>query len=173
MLQAQPWDVVVLQEQSQIPTIPTFKASTMLPGAKQLVAHLRAVNQCAVVAMFQTWGRKLGGKQCAGSQCSPAFKDFDDMQDALTAAYADVAKQVDGVVVPVGEVWRTVRAQGGPELFDADGSHPSLVGSYVAALTFYAALYKQLPKSGWYPDGVKASDVPGLLKAITAVVSNP
>ncbi len=144
-LQAKPWDVVVLQEQSQIPTIASFKNGTMLPGAKKLIAHLKKVSTSAKVVLFLTWGRKNGGKQCAGSQCSADFKDFGQMQDALTAAYVDIAKQVGATVVPVGEAWRLVIDNGGPELFDADGSHPSLAGSYLAACTFHASLFKQSP----------------------------
>lgn len=169
-LHAKPWDVVVLQEQSQIPTIPYFQKQTMVPGAKALTNHLRQVNQCAVVALFQTWGRKKGGKQCAGSQCSADFKDFGQMQNALTAAYADVAKQVGGIVVPVGEVFRVVIEQGGPDLFDPDGSHPSLAGSYLAALTFHAVLFKQTPSGKWKPAGIDSGDVGVFLKAVATVV---
>ena len=92
------------------------------------------------------------------------------MQDALTAAYLDVAQQVGGAVVPVGEVWRQVIDAGGPSLFDADGSHPSLAGSWVAALTFYAALYKELPKTAKPPAGVSITDVPKITAAVKSVV---
>ena len=155
-LVAKPWHAVVLQEQSQIPVIPPFNKTVMLPGAKKLVAKLQSSNTCAKVLLFLTWGRKKGGKQCAGVTCSPPFADFGEMQDALTAAYLDVAKQVGGAVVPVGEAWRKAIDAGGIELFSADGSHPSVAGTYLAAATFHAALFKQSP--------AKASFVAGLSK---------
>ncbi|GEM_PF-3454777 len=158
MLVAKPWDYVVLQEQSQIPTIIPFKNGAMLPGAKKLVSHLRKSNQCAKVLMFLTWGRKKGGKQCAGSTCSANFKDFGQMQDALTAGYLDVAKQIDAGVVPVGESWRKVIDANGPDLFDGDGSHPNVHGSFLAAATFYAAIFQASPTKAKAPAAINDKD---------------
>jgi hypothetical protein len=171
-LQASPWDVVVLQEQSQIPTIPAFMKNTMVPGANKLSKHLKQANSCAKVVLFLTWGRKAGGKQCAGTQCSADFKNFDQMQDALTAAYLEVAKQVGGAVVPVGEAWRAAIKAGAPDLFDGDGSHPSKVGSYLAALTFYAALFKKTPVDAWHPDAVSDAQANTLRKIAADTVMN-
>lgn len=169
-INAHPWSVVVLQEQSQIPTIASLKSATMVPGAMKLAQKVKAQSACTKTWLFLTWGRKNGGKQCAGSQCSAPFKDFDEMQDALTAAYLDAASQIGGAVVPVGEAWRAALKAGGPNLFDADGSHPSEAGSYLAALTFYAALYKASPAVASPPNGMKSDDAELLQKVAAATV---
>lgn len=151
------WQVVVLQEQSQIPTIAPYKSAFMLTGAQKLEAHLRKVNSCAAVRMYLTWGRKAGGQQCAGTTCSPPFADFGQMQDALTAAYLEVATAIGAGVVPVGEAWRAAIAAQGPELFSDDGSHPSLAGAYLSACVFYAAIFGKSPAGGAVPAGLDAT----------------
>jgi hypothetical protein len=59
--------------------------------------------------------------------------------DAVTASYTAAAEAVDGLLLPSGEALRAVRAAS-PSivLFQGDQFHPSLAGSYAAALVIYA-----------------------------------
>ncbi|RYD32550.1 MAG: hypothetical protein EOP87_12640, partial [Verrucomicrobiaceae bacterium] len=53
------WDVVVIQEQSRIPSLPPGKrAARMFPPLRRLVTEVR--NHGAVPVLYQTWGRRDG-----------------------------------------------------------------------------------------------------------------
>ena len=148
------WDVVILQEQSQIPSIPDYVTSSTLPAAKTLDARAHAGSPCERTMMFETWGRRDGGAQCMG-ECSAAFADFDAMQDVLTASYQQVAVALGAEVAPVGEAWRIARhAHPEIELFQADGSHPTAAGTYLAACVFYGRIFGASPVGIAPPGGI-------------------
>ena len=154
------WDVLVLQEQSQVPTIPSAFEYGTIPGAKALVAMARAASPCVRTVLFETWGRQDGGQQCGGSDCSAAFADFDAMQDSLSASYQTLAGVIGAAVAPVGEAWRIVRHEH-PEigLFGGDGSHPSMEGTYLAACVFYGRILAASPIGLPADGGATSTDV--------------
>ena len=58
--------------------------------------------------------------------------DFDGVAESYTLA----AKRVDGILFPAGEAWRAVwKDEPEARLYGPDGFHPTVLGSYVAALT--------------------------------------
>lgn len=144
------WDYVVLQEQSQIPSIDYYRYTYMYPAAHRLKDSILKYNPCAKVMTYMTWGRKNGGQQCGvnNTYCSPFFVDYNHMQDSLTNAYIQISNQIEAEISPVGSVWKSIR-QNQPqiELFQPDDSHPSLAGSYAAACSFYTALFRKNPMS--------------------------
>lgn len=117
------WDVVVLQEQS---LRPLDAPDAMLRSVRALADVVSGTG--ARLILYETWAR----------QAQPA------RQDSISAGYRRAAERSGAQVVPVGRLWSrlrpTVEAAGGT-LYDADGSHPSALGSYVAAAAFYTALY--------------------------------
>ncbi len=140
------WDYVVIQEQSQIPTIPYYRSGYFFPGASGLDALIKQANPCSRTMLYMTWGRKLGGQQCIGSYCSPVFIDYFHMQDSLEASYMRNAEQINGYVSPAGISWKNSILNGDPiELFAPDNSHPSEAGFYLNACTFYAAMFLESP----------------------------
>ena len=121
------WDAIVLQEQS---TRPITDPDKMWRDVKTLADAAKKVN--AKLVLYETWAR----------EALPAT------QDSLTHVYHKAASDVHAVVAPVGEVWSAFRAQEGTiptgahsVLFRADGSHPSPVGTYLAATVLYETLY--------------------------------
>jgi len=125
------WDVIVLQEQS---TRPITDPSKMLRDVKTLADAAKKVN--AKLVLYETWAREQ----------APAT------QDSLTHVYRKAAADVGATIAPVGEVWSAFRAQEGSvppgahsKLFRDDGSHPSPVGTYVAATVLYQTLYGKSP----------------------------
>src|SRR5207248_894005 len=69
-----------------------------------------------------------------------------DSQRALTEAYVAIGAELGARVVPVGVAWEQFRSvYVDPDLYDADGSHPSPAGSYLAACTFLGALFGKSP----------------------------
>jgi hypothetical protein len=67
-------------------------------------------------------------------------RDFDGVRDS----YAHAAEEVDGAFFPAGEAWRAAwRHKPELALYSQDGLHPSLLGSYLAAMVIYQQLYNQ------------------------------
>ena len=76
-----------------------------------------------------------------------AHPSYVSMQDAITEAYESIGVEVAGVIAPVGEAWRTVRIEHPTiDLYEPDGSHPSISGTYLAACVFYASLFGESPE---------------------------
>lgn len=125
------WDDIVLQEQS---TRPITDPEKMLRDVKTLADAAKKVN--AKLVLYETWAR----------EAAPAT------QDSLTHVYRRAASDVGATIAPVGEVWSAFRAQEGKApagahslLFRDDGSHPSPIGTYVAATVMYETLYDKTP----------------------------
>ena len=53
------WNVVVVQEQSEVPSVPDLRAGMMFPAARTLVADIRAVG--AQPLLFLTWRTPRAG----------------------------------------------------------------------------------------------------------------
>jgi hypothetical protein len=151
---ASPQDVVVLQEQSQIPgfpeTDPAYIASRVALGT--LIDAAEGTGAWPI--LYLTWGRRDGDAD------NPAlYPDYPTMQDRLEAGYrAHAAAMVaDGhpvTVAPVGPAFRAVWAAS-PDpavasspfqaLYAADGSHPSPAGSYLAAAVIASSITGREP----------------------------
>jgi hypothetical protein len=143
------WDYVVLQEQSQIPTIDFYRYNDMYPAMSDLKALVEQFNPCTRIITYMTWGRRFGGMQCdpTNTYCSPMFADFNHMQDSLTSAYTEISNLLNMQCAPVGVTWQNILNDTTLVLHSSDNSHPNLDGSYVAALTIYSSIWKQ-PSSG-------------------------
>ncbi len=163
------WDYVVLQEQSQMPSIDYYRYGCMYPAAAQLHDSIMKYNPCAEIVFYMTWGRRDGGQQCEdygeGLYCSAEFRDFDHMQDTMTRAYCEVAELVQSRVAPVGEAWRYARQHSDINLFSSDGSHPSMQGTYLTACTFYTTFFGESPLGLPYPASISEPDANLLQKA--------
>ncbi|NIF07462.1 T9SS type A sorting domain-containing protein [Chryseobacterium sp. Tr-659] len=139
------WDYVVLQEQSQLPSFPDSQVQAQVyPYALQLSNLIKNSNACGNVVFYMTWGRKNGDASvCPGW---PAVCTYQGMDDLLYTRYMEMANTNEGLVSPVGKVWRIIREQDPSlELYDQDESHPSYIGSMAAAYTFYTILFKKDP----------------------------
>jgi hypothetical protein len=61
--------------------------------------------------------------------------------DRVRDSYALAARDVSGYFLPAGEAWRAAwRVTPGLVLYGGDDFHPSMAGTYTAALTIFAAL---------------------------------
>jgi len=66
--------------------------------------------------------------------------------DAVSESYRNAAESVNGLLFPVGDAWLAAwqRDPAAP-LYGPDGFHPSVEGTYVAALVMYQQLYDRSP----------------------------
>lgn len=143
------WNYIVIQEQSQIPTIDYYRYNMMYPAITELKSIAEQYNPCTRIITYMTWGRRFGGQQCddGNVHCSPDFVDFNHMQDTLTSAYTEICDMLSMQCAPVGVSWQSVLNDTALLLHSGDNSHPNLDGSYLAALTIFSAIWK-LPTSG-------------------------
>ena len=64
------------------------------------------------------------------------------MQDRISATYLRYADILNAQISPVGEVWRNTRNQyPGLDLYYKDAKHPSYMGSYLSACTFFCSIF--------------------------------
>jgi len=150
LIQQGNWDFVVLQQQSQMPAFPLEQVEVeTFPFATQLNESILTHNPCAETVFYMTWGRENGDQQnCANW---PPVCTYEGMDDLLRERYMMMAEMNEGIVSPVGAVWRYLR-ENHPDidLFSSDGSHPSPAGSYVAAVCFYTSLFRKSPLNAMY-----------------------
>ncbi len=160
------WDYVVLQAQSQEPSFPDNQVNTnTLPYAIELADSVYANNFCTDVMFYMTWGRENGDPQWQ------PISTYEGMQARLRNAYMRFADSVQGSVSPVGIAWKQVRENHpGIQLYTADESHPSLEGSYLAACTFYASIFRKPSLGATYLNGVDPSVAAQLQAAADFVV---
>jgi hypothetical protein len=129
------WDVVVIQEQSLVPSRhERMRRKAMDPALGFLVAEARAAG--AVPLLYQTWGRRDGDPDRPGD-------DFIEMNSRVRNGYRAASQNAGGVaVVRAGDAWeREFVAGRGRELFIEDGSHPSGYGNEVTAREFYRVIF--------------------------------
>jgi hypothetical protein len=139
----QPWDLVVLQEQSQRPAFPIGQVQTeVFPFAAQLVDSILAHDSCTQPVFYMTWGRQNGDVDNCASW--PPVCTYDGMQALLHDRYVQMAEDNAAFAAPVGSAWKVVRdTHPLINLYASDGSHPSPEGSYLAASVFYCTLFRR------------------------------
>ncbi|MDG1477426.1 MAG: DUF4886 domain-containing protein [Vicingaceae bacterium] len=153
------WDFVIIQAQSQEPSFsPSQVASQTYPYAQALVNRARNNSTCVEPVFFMTWGRENGdASNCANY---PPICTYNGMQQRLRESYLEMANDNSSTVAPVGVAWKTVRDSfPAIQLYTADGSHPNIYGSYLAACVFYATLFQKSPiGSSYIPTQISAND---------------
>lgn len=155
------WDYVVLQEQSQIPSVEQLRMELMYPAARTLARRIR--EEGAEPVLFMTWGHRDGWPE-------RGLKDYASMQAEIRRGYRSIASELEAPVAAVGEAWAAVREQHPTiNLWEPDGSHPSPAGTYLAACAFYATLFGESPEGLTYRAGL-SRDVAHTLQMIAAEV---
>ena len=119
------WDIVVLQEHSIRPVQDTpkmFQAVGILQGL--------IMPSGAQTVLYMTWARQ----------------NFPEMQAGLARVYNAVAQEIGARVAPVGLAWEAaLAADPALVLHIEDKSHPTPLGSYLAACVFYATFFGESP----------------------------
>lgn len=164
------WDFVVLQEQSQFPSFPISQVEAdVFPYARILDSLINAYNPCAETVFYMTWGRKNGD----ASNCAswPPVCTYDGMDSLLNLRYRMMAESNHAILSPVGAVWNYIR-QNYPsiELYSSDESHPSIAGTFAAACSFYAALFRKNPELIPFDSGLPSLNAENIRHAVKTVV---
>ena len=165
------WDFVVLQEQSQLPSFPQSQVEDeVLPYAAQLVQAVYASSPCAEPMFYMTWGRRDGDTQNA--RYFPVLGSYEGMDSMLCLRYLYMAETNDASVCPVGRVWRHLREEHPDiELYQSDGSHPSIAGTYASACAFAVMFFHGNPEDILFvPSGLPDADATIIREAVHDVV---
>lgn len=161
-LASERWNYVVLQEQSEIPSIEQFRQQQMYPAARTLVGMVRGAG--AVPIFFLTWAHRDGWPE-------NGLTDYAGMQSAIDDGYLTIAKEQNAAVAPVGYAWWTLLTkEPGAALWQDDGSHPTVEGTYLAACVFYAAIVRQSPVGLHYHAGLSDEEAATVQQVAADVV---
>jgi uncharacterized protein DUF4886 len=156
------WDVVVLQEQSEIPSVELLRQGDMYPAAHDLVVMIRAAG--AQPLFFVTWGHRNGWPV-------NGMPDYASMQSSIDAGYLFIARQEHAAIAPVGYAWMALVNQiSNPGLWQDDGSHPTTKGTYLAACVFYASIFHESPAGLQYHAFLSDSDASQAQQAAASTV---
>jgi hypothetical protein len=93
------------------------------------------------------------------------------MNYQLREGYLTMTNNNHAAVAPVGIVWKTIRDSfPAMNLYQSDGSHPLMPGTYIAACTFYASIYRKSPVGLSYTAGLPAADAAAIQRIAARVV---
>jgi hypothetical protein len=156
-LEARQWHVVFMQ---QGPSSLPQNAQHLAEWSERWATEIRAIP--ARPALYMVWPVPDGSYQ------------------AVSDAYRNAAEGIDGMLAPVGEAFReALRRDPEAPLFQNDDFHPSLHGTYLAAIVMLAVLYDVEPVG--LPAGVRtdrgtlripAADALALQQAAAYAVEN-
>lgn len=94
-----------------------------------------------------------------------AYKDKPEMTAQLAEQYTRAGNDNNALVIPAGLAFaRAIAKRPDIELYVADKRHPSMTGTYLAACTAYATLYRKSPVGLSYTAGL-SPDLAALLQA--------
>ena len=141
------YDTVIMMDCSQCPVHPKL----------QPVFHATVRRQVQIVrqhqmrpVLFMSW----------------AYEDKPEMTSGLAEQYTRAGQANDTLVIPAGLAFaRALARQPNLPLFAPDKRHPSLAGTYLAACTVYATLYRRSPVGLSYTAGLTPDIVPLLQSA--------
>jgi hypothetical protein len=133
------FDVAVMMDCSQCPVHPQLKEvfTTYAKSNAETARH-----HGARPVFFMSW----------------AYQDAPAMTQQLADAYTKAGKDNGAQVIPAGLAFaRSIAQRPDLNLYVADKRHPSLAGSYLAAATTYATLFKRSPVGLNYTAGLDAA----------------
>jgi hypothetical protein len=130
------FDVAVLMDCSQCPVHPELRG-VFHEYARRHAETVR--RHGARPVFFMSW----------------AYLDKPEMTEQLAEAYTRVGNDNDALVIPAGLAFaRVVERRPDITLYLPDKRHPTLAGTYLAAATTYAALFKRSPVGLGYTAGL-------------------
>lgn len=153
-LRQEDWDVVIVQEQSTLPSeayldMPSAR-SRLQGGWNDLTALIQSEAPNALIRPYQTWPRDWNASYLqAYFQNDPV-----QMHLATSRVYDFIASVIGGEVNPVGAAftWSMVQ-DSSVTLHNGDGSHPSPEGRYLGGATLYAFTFDRSPYQSGYSAG--------------------
>ena len=147
------FDAVIMSDCSQCPVHPQLK-SVFHEYAK---IQSDIVRKHGAVPMFMmTW----------------AYKDKPEMTAQLADAYTTAGNDNDALVIPGGLAFaKAIGKRPELEFYQKDKRHPTEIGTYLAAATAYASIYRKSPVGNTYSADIDA-DTAKFLQAVAWETAN-
>ena len=141
------WDFVVLQEQSRRPSMRPEQVQEMIyPYVEILNDKIKDNNICTETVFYMTWGWKNGNSTDCPTY--PEVCSYEGMFERVKETYIGLGNEFSATIAPVGEAFNNSIITDTDSLYNlyaSDNYHPSLKGSYLGALVFYATLFQKTP----------------------------
>jgi len=140
------WDYVILQDSSAS----AFEHPEKTVKYGVLFSKL-VTKYGAKPMLFNTWAYNGVPSWIENKQYADIREDFKkfvpNMYEKTNALYQQIANASISYVVPVAHVWKAMsKIDSSVNLYAKDQSHPSPIGTYLTAVTFYKALFNETPK---------------------------
>jgi len=139
------WHSIVLQENTSV-------AAQMLPETIEAMERIATMvkQKGTKMYLFMTW----------------PYRDEPDMLVAIRKTYESGKLATGATLVSVGQEWQSIdqNQEVVLSMYDADGVHPSLAGSFYTAAMFFKAIYGKSPADNSYTAGLSI-EVANYLKA--------
>lgn len=167
---AERWDAVILQNFSLAPGLrPEDVRRGSLSDAVFLAQRIMRADPAARIIYYATWGRRDGDR----SHCRyyPRICAYDGHTAALQEGYRIYREATGGLIAPVGINWQRVVHDNPAErpfaprsLWVRGGSHPSRLGSYLAAATILKTIIAAPVSGASYTAGLPTETALYLLR---------
>ena len=154
------WDYIVLQQMSLLAGV----FSSWEPEAHEFIEYFAEHQPNAEIVVYQTWGYSEG---CTAE----GFEDFNCDTETMTQAIITATKQIAkaehlDMILPVGSVFRTLRADG----FDVTKGEPDLrhandLGCYAAGQTIFSMVTGIMPSEDSFMLGRLTGEEAALVRA--------
>ena len=167
-IRSKKWDYVVIQGFSRELMYSYEQIDTAsIPYFNKIVDSIHANNPCTNILLYMTWGYKNG------SDLIPETDTYLKMADRVANGYKYLSNIYDVPIVPVGDVWRNIREKQ-PQigLYTEDDQHPTIYGSFLAACSFYSAIFKSSPIEGYVPPNVDLKNAETIQRSAFQVVTS-
>ncbi len=148
IIEKRKWDIIVLQEQSQWALYGDMIKNT---AAHVALFSKKAKQHKSFIMIYQTWPRQPHTHWYTSAEYKVATRSPEHMFNAIKSYTAKIASKNSVGTAPVGEYWyKILNTHPEINLYENDGTHPSMAGSYLAALVFYKYLTGNSPMDTSY-----------------------
>ena len=161
-------DFVVLQEHSNwYDTQPGFQDA--LDSAADWAGAVRSLNEEPIY--FQIWAEGSGSSIYSNRNYVTFGRTPAEESAADSEGTARLAAKLGMSYAPVGDAFeRAAETPGAPDLYGPDRRHPSLAGSYLAALVFYKLFTGRTgAEATYHPWGMSDADAALLVRISSSV----
>jgi hypothetical protein len=158
-LSSRAWDFIVLQESGWRVALPPVEAKIQVyPFADSLKREIFRNNKDAQLVLYVTHGYEHGVNTIGETQwCQwdPSVCSQEGMSKRIQETYKELSRIFDAQSAPAGPLWQIIKSKNTDlHLFEPDGVHPNIAGSYANALTIYSVIRKQRLISVYAPADV-------------------
>ncbi|MEP3210318.1 MAG: DUF4886 domain-containing protein [Maribacter sp.] len=139
------WDVIILQENTAVASEALSSSVNAMQSFSEMVKP-----KGTKVFLFMTW----------------PYKDRPEMLTGIRKTYQNGVLATSATLVPVGLEWQLIdqNQEVDIDLYDADGVHARLEGTFYAAAMCYRAIYDKSTSNNTYQAGL-TTEIANYLKA--------